>query len=75
MTERPEDAQAGTQADLPGDIQRLQEQFGAQGWRFGTVWATAASGPDKRRLFASRDTTLITAWTAAELAILVRHEG
>jgi hypothetical protein len=75
MTEHPEDAAAGTQAGLPGDVQRLQEQFSAQGWRFGTVWASAASGPDKRRLYASRGTTLLTAWTAAELAILIRHES
>jgi len=28
----------------------------------------AASGPDVRRLWASRDGLLLTAWTAAELA-------
>ena len=75
MTGCPEDASGRAQADLPGDIQRLQEQFGEQGWRFGTVWASAASGPDKRRLYAARGTTLLTAWTEAELAVLVRHEG
>ena len=75
MTGCPEDARGRAQAGLPGDIQRLQEQFGDQGWRFGTVWASAASGPDKRRLYAARDTTLLTAWTEAELAVLVRHEG
>jgi hypothetical protein len=75
MTEHPEGAPASGQAGPGGDIQRLQEQFSDQGWRFGTVWASAASGPDKRRLYAARDTTLITAWTEAELAILIRHEG
>ena len=75
MTEPPDDARANAQAGLRGDIQRLQEQFGEQGWRFGTVWASAASGPDKRRLYAARGTTLLTAWTEAELAILVRYEG
>ncbi len=59
----------------PGDVQRLKEQFGDEGWRFGTVWASAASGPDKRRLFAARDATLLTAWTEAELIIKIRHEG
>ena len=75
MTEWPENIQARAKAALPGDIQRLQEQFGDQGWRFGTVWASAASGPDKRRLYAARDTTLLTAWTEAELIIKIQHEG
>jgi hypothetical protein len=74
VTGPPEDARARVQAGPPDDIQRLQEQFGDQGWRFGTVWASAASGPDKRRLYAARDTTLITAWTAEELVILIQHE-
>ena len=43
-------------------------------WQFGSVWATAASGPDARRVFAARATCLITAWTATELAILLRQE-
>jgi len=75
MTEPPDDARASAQAGPRGDIQRLQEQFGEQGWRFGTVWASAASGPDKRRLYASRDTTLLTAWTEQELVMKIQHEG
>ena len=77
MTEHPEDtrAQGHTAAPPPSDIERLQGQFGDQGWRFGSVWATAASGPDRRRLYATRDTTLLTAWTEAELAIKIRQEG
>lgn len=43
-------------------------------WRFGSVWASAASGPDARRLYAARDGRLITAWTAAELAADIRRE-
>jgi len=31
------------------------------GWRFGSVWASAASGPDARRIYATRDGRLITA--------------
>ena len=54
------------------DLDRLREQFPA--WRFGTIWATAASGPDKRRLWASRDGIMITAWNAAELAQDIRRE-
>ena len=54
------------------DLDRLREQFPA--WRFGTVWATAATGPDQRRLWASRDGIMITAWNAAEMAMDIRRE-
>ena len=56
----------------PDDVARLREQF--PGWTFGTVWATAASGPDKRRLWAVHDGILLSAWTAAELAADIRRE-
>lgn len=51
---------------------RLQREH--PGWQIGTVWATAASGPDARRLTASREGVLLTAWTAAELARNIRRE-
>lgn len=54
------------------DLDQLTSEF--PGWQFGSVWATAASGPDARRVFAARDTCLITAWTAAELAMRLRQE-
>jgi hypothetical protein len=54
------------------DLDSLREQF--PGWRFGSVWATAATGPDQRRLWASRDGVMITAWNAAELAQDIRRE-
>jgi len=44
------------------------------GWQFGSVWASAASGPDARRIYATRDGRLITAWTAAQLAAAIRSE-
>jgi hypothetical protein len=56
----------------PSDIARLREQF--PGWRIGTTWASAASGPDVRRLTATRDGVLLTAWNAAELARNIRYE-
>ena len=56
----------------PADIARLREQFPS--WTFGTVWATAASSPDVRRLLAMRDGILLSAWTAAELADDIRRE-
>lgn len=75
---RPDDAdnQTGRIAEpLSGDIQRLQEQFGDQAWQFGTVWASGASDPDKRRLYATRGGVLLTAWTAEELARNIQQEG
>jgi hypothetical protein len=38
---------------IRADLARLRDQF--PGWRFGTVWATAASGPDRRRVWAVKD--------------------
>jgi hypothetical protein len=54
------------------DLDDLGEQF--PGWLFGTVWASAATGPDARRLTATKDGILLTAWTAAELARDIRRE-
>jgi hypothetical protein len=53
-------------------LDRLREQF--PGWRFGTVWTTAATGPDVRRLTATKDGILLSAWNAAELAQDIRRE-
>ena len=54
------------------DVDILHEEF--PGWQFGSVWASAASGPDARRIYATRDGRLITAWTAAQLASAIRGE-
>jgi hypothetical protein len=54
------------------DVDILHEEFPE--WRFGSVWASAASGPDARRIYATRDGRLITAWTAAQLATAIRRE-
>jgi hypothetical protein len=54
------------------DLSQLRAEYPA--WRFGTVWATAASGPDKRRLWANRDGILLTAWNAAGLRTQIAHE-
>ena len=43
-------------------------------WRLGTVWTSAASGPDRCRLTAYRDGVLLSAWNVAELAGKLRHE-
>jgi hypothetical protein len=57
---------------LRSDLDKLREQF--PDWRFGTVWATAATGPDARRLWATRDGITLTAWNAAELSQGIRRE-
>lgn len=56
----------------PPDVAQLREQF--PDWTFGTVWATAASGPDVRRVWALRDGILLSAWTAQALAADIRRE-
>ena len=53
-------------------ISALRERYPS--WRFGTVWASAASGPDKCRLTAIRGSVLLSAWNAAELAAKIRYE-
>jgi hypothetical protein len=59
---------------LEGDLAGLRTEFAGSGFTFGSVWASAAAGPDARRLYASRDGVLITSWTAAELRMRVRDE-
>ena len=44
------------------------------GWNFGTVWTTVNSGPDKRRIWASRSGVMLSAWTAAELTADINRE-
>ncbi len=56
----------------PADLAQLRQQF--PGWRFGTVWATAATRPDQRRLWAAKDGILLSAWNAAALAADIRRE-
>ena len=53
----------------PDDLTKLREEFPA--WGFGTVWATAASGPDRRRIWARRGDVTLTAWSAQELAAAI----
>ena len=54
------------------DIEQLQQDHPR--WVIGSVWASAASGPDARRLVAMRDGIQVHAWTAAELSRLISHE-
>jgi hypothetical protein len=57
----------------PGDdLRELRESY--PDWRFGSVWATAASSPDARRLWARKDEILLSAWNAAELRRAISAE-
>ena len=57
---------------MSDDLARLREEH--PGWEFGTVWTTVNSGPDQRRIWASRDGILLSAWNAAELSRDIRRE-
>jgi hypothetical protein len=57
---------------MSSDLDQLRARHPA--WRFGSVWATAATGPDARRLWASRGSVHVHAWTAAELSERIRQE-
>ena len=59
---------------IGSDLADLRKEFEGSGFTFGTVWASAGTGPDARRLFASHGTMLITAWNAAELRMRIREE-
>lgn len=63
-----------TDEAIGGDLADLRKEFGDEGWQFSTMWATAGAGPDARRLTASRGTVLLTAWSAPELRMKIRHE-
>jgi hypothetical protein len=58
--------------EMPADLAALRAKYPA--WRFGTVWATAASGPDRRRVWAVRDGILLSAWNSAELSMDIARE-
>jgi len=57
---------------MPEDLAALRAKHPA--WRFGTAWASAGSGPDRRRVWASREGILLSAWDAAALSADIRRE-
>jgi hypothetical protein len=63
---------SGEETAMPPDLATLREEFPA--WQFGTVWTSANSGWDARRLTATRDGVLLTAWNAPELRLKIRAE-
>jgi len=54
------------------DLAQLRDRFPE--WRFGSVWATAASGPDRRRLWARKGDILLSDWNAAGLSATISAE-
>jgi hypothetical protein len=48
----------------PGELAALRQQYPT--WRFGTLWASATTTPT-RRIWATRNGILLTAWTTHEL--------
>lgn len=62
---------------MGNDLHSLRADFPQ--WRFGTVWRTAATGPDCRSLWATRNGVQITAHTEdalrAQLESVEREEG
>ena len=57
----------------PDDLSQLREQYPQ--WRFGSLWASAASGPDRRRIWARNGDMLLSAWNAAELRAAIEQAG
>ena len=54
---------------LGDDLTPLRAQH--PGWHIGTVWISAATGPDAQRLDATRDGIRVYAWSAAELSACI----
>jgi hypothetical protein len=57
---------------MEDDLTKLRRDHPA--WKIGSAWASAGSGPDARRLWASRDGVTLSAWTADALARDIRRE-
>ena len=61
---------------MDDDVAKLRQDY--PGWQISSVWASAASGPDARRLMAYRHVdhqrVLLSAWNAGELRQKIRAE-
>jgi hypothetical protein len=62
----------GKSESIPSDLDKLRSEHPL--WVFGTVWCSAASGPDARRLVAMREGIQLHAWNAAELSMKIAAE-
>jgi hypothetical protein len=71
----PHPARAQTQPGVvpaQDDLARLRQEH--PGWNFESVWITANSGPDKRRIWASRNGVVLSAWNAADLSKDIKRQ-
>ena len=57
----------------PSDIDLLRAAFPS--WSFGSIWISAGTGPDQRRLMAVKGEVTLSAWTADDLAAMVTAES
>jgi hypothetical protein len=57
---------------MQDDLALLRQEH--PGWSFGSAWTTVNSGPDRRRIWASRNGVTLSAWTAAELSRDIKRE-
>jgi hypothetical protein len=57
---------------MSDELDELRQQY--PGWQFGTVWTTAGSGPDHRRIWAQCETILLTGRDAAQVRQQIAHE-
>ena len=48
------------------DLDRLAKAHPA--WQFGVTWDAAASGPDRRHVWARQGNVILVAWSEAALA-------
>lgn len=53
-------------------LAQLREEF--PGWRFGTAWTTAASGPDRCLWWARKEDVFVSDWDMAGLRAAVIAE-
>lgn len=60
--------------DAPSDLTVLRERY--PDWFFTSIWAAAASGPDRRMLVAQQHRVVLSGFTAEVLAAkIAAREG
>ena len=57
---------------MSDELDELRQQY--PGWSFGTVWTTAATGPDHRRVWGQQGSVLVTGRDAAAVREQIAHE-
>jgi hypothetical protein len=60
------------ESSQPDDLAQLRATFPE--WSIEARWTVAGTGPDSRYLLASRGGVTLSAWTAEDLAVVIRRE-